>query len=899
MSAKKKRDRQTPAAETIPVDSSPKYLALCFVFPAVILGTVFALHKVYPFGGRQILVNDFINQYYPFLSNLWHKLREGGVSPWSWTASGGHDYAALIAYYMASPMNLFALMLPHAWLREALTVILLLRIGCAGLFMGVFLRSVFKQKGTALATMDGGVSRSKAEGFCHRQNSEADNRQGCRLSALPFFSSLYALCAFTLGYYWNIMWFDTFALLPLVALGLLGLVNDGRCRLYIVSLALSILMNFYMGIFICIFAAIGFFGLCIIKKLNPRDFFGKLGLIAGCSALALGMAAVVLFPSYSALQNIYNAGTAFPAKPALYTSFFSILGNFIAFTPPTLTIGLPNLYCGMASVLLAGLYIYSAKVSRREKLVFAGTLVFLLVSCNLNMLDYIMHGFRYPNMMPSRFSFLISFILVIVAYRAFLLTESMGDRRGLLAMGASAAVFLLAAVIGSQGKNSVIGSVVLCGFYLLIFYIFAKTRTARGRTIIWIVFFAAVLTELSITSYIAVKTVKLTDRDEYPDSYEQVQALLDMRRPLGDPPGDPSGEPTGIDFYRTDIDGLRTFNESSLYNYNGLSFYSSTANVDVTRFMVGLGLPGFIPNNYWYAETSPLANAFLNMRYMISRRGNPADNGVYWETAGEAGDVLLLENRRYLPLGFMVNEDITGYVHHSNPFLSQNDLFRRATGFDEDLFEYIEDISALDQKDERGSTLWNFKTQSDELIYAYCEVNSNAIMGIFNGDNIRIIIPVFDGAHRIFTVGSFSQGDTVSLLLTAGDASIYLGYLNSEIFERGYDLLADETWNLTQFTDTRVSGRVTALKDGVLYTSIPGDKNWNVFVDGVKSEIVLIDNAMSAVRLKEGTHTVEFRYFNKSLAAGIIVSLVSLAVFAGLILMNTLRSRKQGKGIRD
>jgi len=56
-------------------------------------------------------------------------------------------------------------------------------------------------------------------------------------------------------------------------------------------------------------------------------------------------------------------------------------------------------------------------------------------------------------------------------------------------------------------------------------------------------------------------------------------------------------------------------------------------------------------------------------------------------------------------------------------------------------------------------------------------------------------------------------------------------------------------------------------------------------VDGVKSEIVLIDNAMAAVRLSEGDHTVEFRYFNKSLLAGIIVSLASLAIFAALVLL--------------
>ena len=689
------------------------------------------------------------------------------------------------------------------------------------------------------------------------------------------------------------MWFDSFALLPLVALGLLRLVNEGKYRLYVVSLALSVFTSFYMGIFICIFAALAFFGLCIIRKLNPRDFFGKLGLIAGCSALALGMAAVVLIPSYSALRNTYNAGTPFPAKPALYGSFFSIMGNFIAFTPSTIREGLPNLYCGMASVLLAGLYIYSAKVSRREKLVFAGTLVFLLVSCNLNMLDYILHGFRYPQYLPARFSFLISFILVVAAYRAFLLTES-ALAGGILAMGISAAAFLLAAVFGSQGKGSIIGSAVLCIVYLLILYFFTGTGTARGRTILRTMFLLVVLTELSITSYIAIKAAPLPDRNIYPDRYEEIQALLDMRRPSGDPSGDPSGELASVDFCRTDLDGSRTTNDPSLYNYNGISFFSSTANVGVSRFLTGLGLPGFIHNHYWYTETSPLTSAFLNMRYTIVLLDDAGDDSVYWETAGKAGDLVLLENKRYLPLGFMADEGITGYAHTGDPFLSQNDLFRRATGLDEDLFEII-DISALGRKGEHGRTGWSFKALSDEMIYAYCEIDRNEMMEMYNGDNIRIR-PMLAAAPCIFTVGSFSQGDTIllSLRIRTGSASLNLGFLNSDLFERGYALLADETLQLTQFTDTRVSGSVTALKDGVLYTSIPGDKNWNVFVDGVKSKIVLIDNAMAAVRLSEGAHTVEFRYFNKSLAAGIIVSLASLAIFAALVLMNTLKSRKQG-----
>jgi hypothetical protein len=314
--------------------------------------------------------------------------------------------------------------------------------------------------------------------------------------------------------------------------------------------------------------------------------------------------------------------------------------------------------------------------------------------------------------------------------------------------------------------------------------------------------------------------------------------------------------------------------------------------------MAGLGLPCFSDiGQYWYNETSPLTGAFLNIRYVISRIGHAGDNSVYWASAGRAGSLPLMENKRYLPLGFMVNEGITGYVHNDDPFLSQNDLFRRATGLDEDLFE-IMDISALGRKDERGRTVWGFNTLSDGLIYAYCAMDHSEPMEIFNAAGIRVI-PVFGFTPYIFTVGSFSRDGTGFLSLETDSASLYLGLLNSDLFERGYALLADETLRLTKFTDTQVIGRVTALKDGVLYASIPANKNWSVFVDGVISKIVLIDGAMAAVRLTEGTHTVEFRYFNKSLLAGIIVSLVSLAIFAALVLMEMRKKKKMfdNKGV--
>ena len=66
----------------------------------------------------------------------------------------------------------------------------------------------------------------------------------------------------------------------------------------------------------------------------------------------------------------------------------------------------------------------------------AGT-AFLLLSCNWNLLNYIWHGFHFTNMLPYRFSFLISFLLLTAAYRAMGIVEAGGIRLpDWIAMGA-------------------------------------------------------------------------------------------------------------------------------------------------------------------------------------------------------------------------------------------------------------------------------------------------------------------------------------------------------------------------------------------------------------------------------------------------------------------------------
>jgi hypothetical protein len=244
-----------------------------------------------------------------------------------------------------------------------------------------------------------------------------------------------------------------------------------------------------------------------------------------------------------------------------------------------------------------------------------------------------------------------------------------------------------------------------------------------------------------------------------------------------------------------------------------------------------------------------------------------------------------MRNTHPLALGFMVNPEITGFqADLNNPFNSQNDLFRRATGLGGDLFTLLP-LS-------RGYGEVGFTMPFSGEIYAYVNISGINQLDIFRRspdgwEDFPRTISVDYRAPHLFRVGTFSEGESLFLRNAAisADGIAYVGILNRELFEHGYARLAAEMWNLSYFSATRVVGDINVLRDGILFTSIPYNGNWRVRVNGENADIIAIDGAMSAVQLPAGEHMVEFYYRNMAFIVGAIVSAISLAIFVTLWLL--------------
>ena len=142
---------KTPLSQTnVKSQKSRIFLLLSFGIPMLFLAVGLVLQNVHPFGDQQILVVDFWHQYYPFLRLLHEKLQHGGSLLYTWDSGLGSNFVSIFAYYAASPLNLLTALVPETFLRDAVTLVLLLKVGFAGLFFACFLRGTFRRNDFSL-----------------------------------------------------------------------------------------------------------------------------------------------------------------------------------------------------------------------------------------------------------------------------------------------------------------------------------------------------------------------------------------------------------------------------------------------------------------------------------------------------------------------------------------------------------------------------------------------------------------------------------------------------------------------------------------------------------------------------------------------------------------------------
>lgn len=348
----RKADRTAKAA------GSGRWFLIGFAIPALIMLVGYVQIGVWPFGDGTVLIIDSLHQYLPFYTEFHEKLVHHSSLLYSFSAGLGYNFWATYAYYLASPLNFLIGLVPTANVCDFMDYLILLKVALCGGTMTWYL---------------------------HRRNPKSG-------LLAPAFGTMYAVSFFMIGYYFNIMWLDSIAMLPLIMKGIeqiFGIGDGGRVsgrsdgRLYGAALFVALWCNYYIGFMLCLFSVLYVF-VCLVYtgRMKPGLLLRRFLRFFWYSILAGGMGSIVLLPAYRALKASESMqSNTFPKVIKFYTDFVNLcLAHFAGIKPVNISnsqVGL-NAYCGVSVMLLGILFLLDNRIALRRRIakgVLAGFLL--------------------------------------------------------------------------------------------------------------------------------------------------------------------------------------------------------------------------------------------------------------------------------------------------------------------------------------------------------------------------------------------------------------------------------------------------------------------------------------------------------------------------------------------
>ena len=848
-----------------------KLYFLAFILPVLSMLIVYFFKDVFPFGDEMYLRSDCYHQYTPYLQILQDKLKSGGSLFYTWEIGTGMNFMAIAAYYLASPFNLLTIIWPGN-MADIVSFFILVKMGLASFSTTYYLTKKFGKQNISTVV----------------------------------FGMVYALSAYFAAFSWNIMWLDCMWLLPFMILGLDRLVNEKRCKMYCIALALGIFSNYYIGIMLCIYSVIYFiYLLCTadvdttLGKVKARFIIVKDYVIY--SLLGGGLAACVILPEYFNLLITKSAESSFPSALEEYFSIlYMIFRSLICIPVADLKYPHdPNIYCTMAVFILIPLFWMCKHISKKERVGKTVIAVIMLLSFNFNIPNYIWHGLHFPNSLPCRESFLYIFLIITMAYEALLYIREYTSTQIVGSAGASIGLILILQEIFKNAEFfsdlAVETSMLKIAYFSMLFIViysvlilsYRKRPDMKGFLTYLMVL--AVFCELTLNMNVTgiPSTSSRSGYYESTDAYHQLNEVAKQ-----------DAKAEGINFHRSETASHSTRNDGARFGYNSMSTFSSVSSAAMQDYYDEIGLQTSY-NAYSYYGHTPLTASLFSIKYEYStgEASIPSATSLlnsvqYTTSSGTASTLNLYKYKNTLPLGFMINSSTMANWDTStgNPFMTQNNFVTSAINGGTPIFHKLKSssvgtFSAEYDLDEEDTYKVTGKEQTFD-VYFFCTTSAETLTATVSGNTSNTLSFSSTNQNYICHIGNVNAGSTITI--TAGDGqSISASYayaFDNDAWEKDYQLLSANPYQVSDYSDTKITGTVTANTTGIMYTSIPYDEGWSVYVDGTKTKAVEIcDGALTGVLLTSGTHEVTFKYCPQGFVMGIIITIICIIILLGII----------------
>ncbi|MBQ4031787.1 MAG: YfhO family protein [Bacilli bacterium] len=339
------------------------------------------ISRISPFGSKMLGNADGIIQYKPMLYDFITKIKTHTLTNFSFNNGLGNPFIFNYIYYLSSPFNLIAIFFKSPDAMYLSTILIKLLIG--SLTMTLYAKS------------------------------KTDNKFIIFIATLS-----YVFSSWFIAHYYMISWLDIFVLFPLYQKGLEDLLNNNKPSIYIISLCLLTICNFYLALTVYIYTIIYFIiHELLYKKNSLKDkyqTFLRIMISTIISFVMIFFFVYFIFDTYSKssipLDNYITSNYIVSFKGFIQSLLYSNIHVQLELGGPTF----PNLACNHL-ILINLLYFFcNSKINKKDKIFALSVILIIIAAIFIKRFDFILNFFHQVRGFTFRYSYIISFLMIAV-----------------------------------------------------------------------------------------------------------------------------------------------------------------------------------------------------------------------------------------------------------------------------------------------------------------------------------------------------------------------------------------------------------------------------------------------------------------------------------------------------
>lgn len=820
----------------------------CFVAFVISFLFMIVLYRVYhyaPFGKQSLACMDANIQYLDFFAFLKDVIHGKNSIRYTLSNTLGGTYYGVFSYYLASPLNLLLVFFEKEQLHSFFDLLVAIKLSLAAAAAAYYLQIRFRLPLYVV--------------FC--------------------LSFSYAFGQYSFAQASNIMWLDGVYLLPLILAGVYKNITEEGSRLLSVSVALSVIFNWYSGGINCLFSFFYFLTeVFLLEEEKTKEVLVR-KLLRYVYAMFIGLciSAFLFLPSVALLRD--GVGKGFDWN--LFTNNFN--GNFLSVIQ-YYVIGAASgkdhvaLYCGSFPIIGCLLYNFDRVLDNKKRIVFNVLLAFTVIVFYYQPLFFLFSLLKGASSYWFRYSYIGIFTILFIAAHYY---ENIKNSTTIETTVKPIGCFIISLLFLNYNYPAVeLKNIYYTVVFLFLVYFCLKRLIVKVNSksvTVWLMIFliSVTLTELGRNGLLLMERYHYEGIDKF-INYEKKQAdVIDKIK---------EHDHSWFRISQTSTRGTgpsgltANYNESVAFNYPSISSYTSCPDNSQMRFLERLGYRTEA-ERIKIVNTSVIgADTILGVKYILSKY--PIRGGLKEinQLSVPQYDKKVYINKFALPMAFTFKKNKFQKVNTDslNPFEYQNALYSQLTGNSVKLYKPV----SFTKKRFEKSMVYTLSVPSNEhVLYGNLPWKKYMEAEIHN-DNNRITGYSTWLSPSVFYI-PVSNGENVAHLELKTKAGIHIK--EEQFYALDLRALEEVTKGIKtgEVSDLNLNNGdircvVNESEDKMLFLSVPYHKGWHVTRNGKNIKPNLFGKCLMLIPLVNGENVIKMHYSIPLFKEGCIITVLGL-----------------------